>query len=109
MSSPTVTIATIVEGDGEVSALPKLLYRLAEQFSVYDLRMPRPMRVPKGKLKEWLTKQRADGPPYKPTVDQATLASVFDIGQARSNSPSFDKFCRDAQSLLIPGLSPGTD
>jgi hypothetical protein len=50
--------------------------------------------------KEWLREHRTDGRPYKPTVDQAPLASVFDIGQARSSSPSFDKFCRDVQTLL---------
>jgi hypothetical protein len=50
--------------------------------------------------KEWLTQHRTGGRPYKPTVDQAPLASAFDIARARSGSPSFDKFCRDVQSLL---------
>lgn len=50
MSGPTVTIASIVEGEGEVRALPKLLFRLARQLSVMDLRVPTPMRVPRGKL-----------------------------------------------------------
>jgi Domain of unknown function (DUF4276) len=201
MSVPTVTIASIVEGDGEVRALPKLLFRLALQHSVTDLRVPPPpMRVPRGKLlakgeieravsaaaqrvgasggilvlldadddcpakfgplllkraqaarsdkrlcvvlanrefetwfvasaeslagnhgfpadltapddperirgaKEWLTSHKMDGHPYKPTVDQAPLASIFDMEQARSGSPSFDKFCREARSLLGAGL-----
>lgn len=202
MSGPTVTIASIVEGDGEIRALPKLLFRLAKQFSVMDLRVPPPMRVPRGRLvavggieravsaagqrvdtaggilvlldadddcpaklapvllqrahaarpdlpasvvlanrefeawflaaaaslagkhgfpadlsapadperiraaKEWLTRHRTDGRPYRPTVDQAPLVSAFNMDHARSGSPSFDKFCREAQSLLNPGLPP---
>jgi hypothetical protein len=42
------------------------------------------------------------GRPYKETVDQAALASAFDIVQARKCSPSFDKFCRDLEVLLTP-------
>jgi hypothetical protein len=50
MSGPAVTIASVVEGDGEVRALPKLLYRLAREAAVPNLRVPTPMRVPRGKL-----------------------------------------------------------
>jgi hypothetical protein len=50
MSGPTVTIASVVEGEGEVRALPKLLYRIAREADVPDLRVPTPMRVPRGKL-----------------------------------------------------------
>jgi len=53
--------------------------------------------------KGWLTLHRKDGPPYKPTVDQAVLASVFDLKQARVLSPSFDKFCREVESLIDRG------
>jgi hypothetical protein len=191
-----VTIAAIVEGDGEVPALPKLLFRLAHQLSIWQLRVHTPMRVPRGKLvgqggiedavsamaqrigtsggvlvlldadddcpailgpallkraqaarpdvpvsvvlanrefeawylaaapslagrhgfpadltaprnperirdaKGWLSRHRSEGPPYKPTVDQALLASAFDMETARRGSPSFDKFCRDVQNLL---------
>lgn len=197
-----VTIASIVEGEGEVRALPKLLFRLAKALSVPDLRVPAPMRVPRGKLtavggieravsavahrvgqaggvlvlldadddcpasmgsallargraarpdvpvsvvlanreyeswflaaaaslagsqgfpvglsgpadpegvrgaKEWLTRHRQDGRPYKPTVDQPLLSSAFDIEHARGRAPSLDKLCRDVQSLLIPASRP---
>jgi Domain of unknown function (DUF4276) len=47
---PDVTIASIVEGDGEVLALPKLLHRLADQHAVIGLRTPNPIRVPRGRL-----------------------------------------------------------
>jgi hypothetical protein len=50
--------------------------------------------------KGWLTKQRPRGHPYKETVDQALLASIFDLKAARENSPSFDKFYRDVSWLL---------
>jgi hypothetical protein len=196
----TVTIASIVEGDGEVPALPKVLFRLAHQLSFWHLRAPTPMRVPRGKLvaeggiedavsamaqrvgasggvlvlldadndcpailgpallkraqaarpdvpisvvvanrefeawflaaasslagshgfphdlapprnperirgaKEWLSRHRPKGQPYKPTIDQAALASVFDMEAARRGSPSFDKFCRDVQALLGPSI-----
>lgn len=39
------TIACIVEGDGEVRALPVLLRRLAESRGIFDLRIPPPIRV----------------------------------------------------------------
>jgi hypothetical protein len=46
-----VTIASIVEGHGEVSALPKLLHRLAQEFPMVSLRTPKPpWRRPRGSL-----------------------------------------------------------
>jgi hypothetical protein len=201
MSMPA--IASIVEGDGEVRALPKLLFRLAMQHSVMNLRVPPPMKVSRGSLtvaagveravsamarrvgpaggvlilldadddcpaelgptllararaersdvtvsvvlankefeawfiasteslagrhgfpagltapadpekirgaKEWLTEHRTGGRPYKPTVDQAPLVSIFDLERARHGSPSFDKFCREVLSLLATALSSG--
>ncbi|MCW7537396.1 DUF4276 family protein [Aquabacterium sp. A7-Y] len=39
------TIVTIVEGDGEVKAVPILLRRIAESHGVYDLDVPVPIRV----------------------------------------------------------------
>lgn len=45
-----VTIVSIVEGDGEVKALPKLLHRVAAQLSVAQLLTPTPMRIPRGKI-----------------------------------------------------------
>jgi hypothetical protein len=45
-----ITIASIVEGDGEVSALPVLLRRIAGTLSVWDVRIPPPRRIPRSKL-----------------------------------------------------------
>jgi hypothetical protein len=70
------TIACIVEGHGEVQALP--LLRAA---------------------KEWLGAKRV-GRPYKETSDQAAFTAVFDMKAAREKSPSFDKFWREAERLL---------
>lgn len=50
MPSQPVTIACVVEGHGEGPALPKLLYRIARELSVWDLRVPEPFRMPRGKL-----------------------------------------------------------
>jgi hypothetical protein len=44
------TISSIVEGDGEVSALPKLLHRIAAELDVRNLLTPTPMRIPRGKI-----------------------------------------------------------
>ncbi|MEU4406817.1 DUF4276 family protein [Streptosporangium sp. NPDC023963] len=45
-----VTIAAVVEGEGEVAALPVLLRRIAEELSVWTVRIPTPRRVPRSKL-----------------------------------------------------------
>jgi Domain of unknown function (DUF4276) len=50
MSVEPVTIACVVEGHGEVKGLPKLLFRIAQQFPVVDLRVPIPHRIPRGSL-----------------------------------------------------------
>jgi hypothetical protein len=195
------TIASIVEGDGEVSALPKLLHRIAAELGVPNLLAPTPMRIPRGKItivggieravaagalrvsgkggvlvlldadddcpaesgplllvrataarpdkkvsvvlanrefeawflaaapslagqfgfpadfarprtpetprdcKGLLTKARPKGQPYKETVDQAPLTSVFDLKMAREHSDSFDKFYREVSRLL--GIGEG--
>jgi hypothetical protein len=44
------TIAPIVEGDGEVRAVPRLLHRIAAELGVPDLLTPTPMRIPRGKM-----------------------------------------------------------
>lgn len=196
MPTDRVTIACVVEGEGERVALPKVLFRIAHESAVWGLHVPPPKRVPRSRLlspggiegevgeaayrvtsaggvlvvidadddrpgcrgpellaraqsarsgmlvsvvlankefeawfvaaasslagrfgfpddltapanpesirgaKEWLTRQRTPGHPYKPTVDQAPLASAFDLKQAREGAPSFDKFCREVERLL---------
>jgi hypothetical protein len=193
-----VTIASVVEGHGEVPGLPPLLHRIASDHSVWNLKTHLPFRRNKGSLvlpggieaavqatahrigeaggvlvlidadddrpgccgpellararrarsdvpisvvlakkefeawflagasslaghhgfpadlepppqpesirdaKGWLTDQRkrAGSQPYKPTVDQAPLARVFDMKQAREGAPSFDKFWREVEFLL---------
>ena len=190
------TIASIVEGDGEVPALPKLLHRIAAELGVPSLLTPSPMRFPRTKItivggieravaagalrvareggvlvlldadddcpaeygpvllaraqaarpdkrvsvvlanrefeawflaaapslagqfgfpadfprpenaetprdcKGLLTKARPKGQPYKETVDQAALASAFDLKMAREHSDSFDKLYREVSRLL---------
>lgn len=200
MPSERVTIACVTEGHGEVTALPKLLHRIAQEHAVWNLDVPEPFRRNRGSLvapggvekavqamahrvgsaggvlvlidadddcpaewgpdllgrasrarsdipvsvvlanrefeawflaaapplagrcglgevvapddaeqirgaKEWLSRRRTDGGRYSPTVDQAPLASYFDLKMARAGSPSFDKFCREVEVLL--GVNPG--
>ena len=204
MFSGSVTIACVVEGHGEVPGLPKLLYRIARKFSIQDLRVPTPYRIPRGRLlttggiehavdaqarrvesaggilvvldadddyppnsvrPSWLgargrgrTNQfrwccrrgnlRAGTLPQQsrlavgaafpatlwhpkiqrrsatqragsheanrwplvlqPTVDQAILASAFDMKRARKVAPSFDKFCREVEKLIgISSINEG--
>lgn len=50
MSNVQVTIASIVEGDGERFALPKLLHRIAADHGVYNFYATEPWRTPRSKL-----------------------------------------------------------
>lgn len=52
--------------------------------------------------KGWLTRKMPSGRSYRPTLDQAALAAVFDVDAAREGAPSFDKLWRDVVSLLTP-------
>ena len=55
--------------------------------------------------KGMLTRMRPKGQPYKETVDQAPITSVFDLKMARERSSSFDKFYREVSQLLGIGES----
>lgn len=44
------SIVSIVEGHGEVKALPALLYKLLEHFEASDVQVASPIRIPRGKL-----------------------------------------------------------
>jgi hypothetical protein len=63
------------------------------------LEAPPDPELPRG-CKEWLTRHRQDGQPYRPKHDQAGLAAVFDLHAARGNAASFDKLWRDVEYLL---------
>ena len=56
--------------------------------------------------KGWLAERRSPSR-YAPTIDQPAFAARFDLTQARGGAPSFDKFCRDVESLIA--LVPGAD
>lgn len=43
-------IVTIVEGQGEVLAVPVLLRRILYEFKVYDVQLPRPFRVHRNRM-----------------------------------------------------------
>jgi hypothetical protein len=45
-----ITIATVVEGHGEVRALPILVRRVAHEHGYYDVETPEPFRLPRGRF-----------------------------------------------------------
>jgi len=64
---------------------------------------PEAVRDAKGVLSSWMPGNRS----YRPSRDQAALAAVFDLHDARS-APSFDKLWRDVEALLGDPPSPST-
>jgi Domain of unknown function (DUF4276) len=60
---------------------------------------PPPDAEAKRDAKGWLTEHRTDGNAYSETTDQAALAAVFDLEQAR-RADSFDKCIRDMTRLI---------
>ncbi|WP_405537982.1 DUF4276 family protein [Streptomyces sp. NBC_00075] len=50
MNNPRVTIASVVEGEGEISALPVLLRRLMYEVEIWDADILKPFLVDRGKL-----------------------------------------------------------
>lgn len=76
---------------------------LAGQFGFpTDFTRPQSPEIPRD-CKGLLTKARPRGQPYKETVDQAPLASAFDLKMAREYSDSFAKFYREVSRLLAIG------
>ncbi|MEW2632476.1 DUF4276 family protein [Streptomyces sp. NPDC048389] len=50
MNQPRVTIASVVEGEGEISALPVLLRRLMYEAEIWDADIQPPFLVDRGRL-----------------------------------------------------------
>lgn len=61
---------------------------------------PESIRDAKGRLRHLMVANRT----YSETIDQAAMAQRFDMGMARSRSPSFDKLWRDSDQLFTSGL-----
>jgi len=73
-------VVTIVEGPGEVDAIPILIRRIAATAVPDALpHVPRPIRVKR---------------------DQLALTSLFDLSTARRGAPSFDKMWRTVIDLV---------
>jgi hypothetical protein len=51
--------------------------------------------------KKYLTRQMKGGRTYVEVDDQPALAEKFDLQAARQRCPSFDKFLRDIDMLLL--------
>ena len=95
-------IATIVEGHGEVEAVPILLRRIARHRAGLDedARPPEDPEAVRG-AKAWLSARMPPGRPYRETIHQASFSTAIDLDRARS-APSFDKLVRDVRFLLAP-------
>lgn len=59
-----------------------------------------------GGAKAWLTDRMTSSRAYRETRDQPAPTERFDLGRARSRSPSFDKFWRDVTQFLAEGAAP---
>lgn len=82
-------VAPIVEGHGEVEALPALLHRIARLAGFEGtLRVNPPIRVKSGSFIH-----------DDPVVHQVEFSRKFDLDAARAN-PSFDRFYRHICRLL---------
>lgn len=85
-----------------IAAVDSLRTKFREPVDAIDLDVER-MRG----AKEWLSRRLKNGS-YSPTVDQASLAALFDLELARKRSQSFDKLWRELERLLsILGNSNG--
>lgn len=51
-------------------------------------------------VKEWLSSQLPSGYSYKPTVDQARLTNLIDIGIAQQRSRSFRRLCHAVEQIV---------
>ena len=114
-----ITVAAVVEGDGEVRALPALVRRLAGEHGVYGVAVPPPYRLvaavreyesvllaaegmdaaeaearrdAKGELRRLLGS-------YRETVHQARLSAVLDLDRARE-CRWFRKFDKELPAIL---------
>ena len=122
-----IRIVAIVEGDGEVKAVPVLLRRIGAAVApLAALDVARPIRVSRGRFLKGsglegyvsLAASRAGpgGRPYSPTADQAALTARFDMTAARRRAPSFYKMRRAVSALMLsarsqedqPGCRPPT-
>jgi len=92
-------VASIVEGDGEVPALPVLLRRLGEwltdsqrgfRFDPTDAADPETPRDAKGRIG-----LRMVGGRYREITDQPAFSARMNLDQARTGSRSFRKLCSE--------------
>ncbi len=85
----SATIACVVEGHGDVAAVPVLLRRLAEEEERYDIMFPRPVRCPKTKFirgvdieYEELERAIAFATKKLPSADEGAVLILIDADEA---------------------------
>jgi len=82
-------IFPIVEGHGEVSAVPELLRRLAfEEFGNYGLRVLRPFRLPRGKIVADYELERAVEFGARKLAEEGGRGGIFVLLDADDDCPA---------------------
>ena len=54
-----------------------------------------------GAAKSWVKDHLVDRSTYSETADQARLTAGINLGMCRDRCPSFDKLCRDLESITV--------
>lgn len=96
------TIVTIVEGDGEVKALPILLRRVAEARGIYDLDVPAPIRV---RRDQFIRRDEEFNRKIQLAAAKAKDAKVIILLDADDDCPvELAKDIAERAQLVAPGL-----
>lgn len=94
--APVFTVAAKLEYETWFVASAETL---GELLNLEDEFVPVVAPEQSGQRKRWIRK-RIKAPSYRETADQRKLTSRIDLGLCRSRCPSFDKLCRDLESLM---------
>jgi hypothetical protein len=108
-----ITVASVVEGDGDVRALPVPVRRIAHEHGVYEVEVPFPFRLPRAKFLIPAEFARAVELQARRIVDRGgvvalldadddcavELSATLDLGMAR-DCRWFRKFESDLLAIL---------
>lgn len=72
------TIGTVVEGDGEVRAMPSLIRTIAFAHGFYDVEVPRPFKLPRSKFLVPSEFSRAVEIQYRRTDGNGAVLALLD-------------------------------
>lgn len=95
------TLLPIVEGHGDIQAVPVLIRRILQHHNIFDkaTTFPENPEAIRG-AKEWLSKAMPSGYAYKETVHQVKLSAVVDLDCLRESSASYRHLEKSILSLV---------